>query len=154
MWTLIGTFFYCIGSALVPVLNAEVYVAAIGQTHVSGVWIALAAAAGQMIGKLGWYWAGAGSTRVPWLARKLAEPAWAERLEGWRQQTQGRPVFTVGLYFVSAFTGFPPFAVLSALGGLLGVRIWHFLVAGFAGRFLRFLVVVYGTDTLLSWFGW
>ncbi|GGD06185.1 VTT domain-containing protein [Nocardioides daphniae] len=137
-------------SALFPVVNAEVYVASIAVTSGSSVWLALAAAVGQMVGKSIWYLAGLGGTRIPWIATKLARPKWQARLEKWHARTDGRPVATMMLFFVSALTGFPPFAVLSVLAGVLRLRLWVFLVAGTAGRFLRFWAVASSGDLLVQ----
>jgi membrane protein YqaA with SNARE-associated domain len=137
---LLATFFFSIGSALLPILNAEVFVAGVSQTY-PAVLVSLVAAAGQMVGKTIWYYAGANAERLPWLHRKLEKPRMAASLAKWRNQTEGRPVMALGVQFVSAAFGFPPYAVIAALAGVLRVNYWWFLVCGFVGRFLRFWVI-------------
>ena len=60
-------------SAASVALEAYLAVAAADGTYPSAL-LALVAAAGQITGKLLWYWAGAGTTRLPWLRRKLESP--------------------------------------------------------------------------------
>lgn len=151
---LLGTFFYCIASALIPVLNAEVYIAAMGATGGSALLLALVGGAGQMVGKVFWYYAGAGGTKIPAIARTMAKPAWQARLHKWQGRILDRPVKTVGLLFLSSFVGLPPFAVISVLAGVLEIRLWIFLVTGLAGRFLRFWIILSGAGYLLDWSHW
>lgn len=151
---LLGTFFYCVGSALVPVLNAEVYLAATAASGSSAFLLALLGASGQMVGKIFWYYAGAGGTKIPAIARAMAKPKWQARLHKWQARILDRPVKTVGLLFVSAFVGFPPFAVISVLAGILEIRLWVFMVTGVVGRFLRFYIILSGAGYLLDWWPW
>ena len=140
MKLLLATFFFSIGSALLPILNAEAFVAVVSHTYPI-VLVSLVAAAGQMVGKTIWYYAGAHAEKVPWLHRKLEQPKMAASLEKWRLQTDGRPVMALGIQFCSATLGFPPYAVIAALAGVLRVNYWWFLVCGFVGRFLRFWII-------------
>lgn len=137
MKLLLATFLFSIGSALLPLLNAELFVAGVAQTYPIAL-VALVAAAGQMVGKTVWYYAGANAERLPWLHRKLEKPKMAASLDKWRRQTEGRPVMALAVQFASAAGGFPPYAVIAALAGVLRVNYWWFLVCGFVGRFLRF----------------
>lgn len=150
----LGTFFYCVGSALIPVMNAEVYIAALSASNGSVPLLAFVGASGQMLGKVCWYYAGAGGTKVPAIARTMAKPAWQGRLHKWQGRILDRPVKTVALLFVSAFAGFPPFAVISVLAGVLRIRLWIFVGAGLAGRFLRFWLILSGAGHLLEWMPW
>lgn len=54
------------------------------------------------------------------------------------------------LVFTSALTGLPPFYVVSVAAGTLGFRPGPFLLAGFAGRLLRF-GAVFALPGLLAW---
>ncbi|WP_426247168.1 VTT domain-containing protein [Nocardioides sp. LHG3406-4] len=140
MKLLVGTFFFSFGSALLPLLNAEAYVAVAANSH-PAVLIALIAAVGQMVGKILWYYAGANAEKLPWLHRKMDQPKARANMEKWQARTQGRPWFTALLLFASASLGFPPYAVMAALAGVLRVNLMVFLVTGLVGRFLRFWVV-------------
>lgn len=147
MAVLVATFAVCLLSALVPVVNAEAYLVA---TAVVGngepgrlAVLALAAAAGQMLGKMAFFCLGAGLVDLPRLRRKArARGRWSERMEHVRAWAERRPWGPAALTLLSAFTGLPPFAIVSVLAGTLGVRWWVFLVAGFAGRYARFLAVL------------
>jgi membrane protein YqaA with SNARE-associated domain len=137
-------------SALVPLINIEAYLsvrAAVASAE--GVWLlSFVAAVGQMIGKIIWYYLGASALNWGWVRRKVEKPKTAARLETWRMRTHQRPVLTGGLIFVSAFTGFPPFAILSVLAGQLRMSLTLFLVIGLLGRWLRFAAVLGGAAWL------
>ena len=146
----LALFGVAVASALVPLINIEVYLvglAAVSTTE--GVWfLAAVGGAGQMLGKVAWYYLGANALRWGWIRRKVEKPKARAKLELWRSRTQERPVAGAVLLFVSAFTGFPPFAVVAVLAGQLRMRFMIFLVVGFAGRTLRFAGFLSGTDLL------
>lgn len=148
---LVSTFLYSAGAAVAAFLALEVYlgVAAADQTYPSVV-LAVVAATGQIAGKLLWYWAGAGTTRLPWLRRKLESPKAAAALTRWHDRTEGRPVYTGTVLLASAFAGVPPFMVMSVVAGVLRVRMWLFLSTGLVGRFFRFWIVLEAAD--YAWF--
>jgi membrane protein YqaA with SNARE-associated domain len=136
-------------SALVPVLNIEAYLAIReAVSEVSSLWtLALAAAAGQMVGKFLWYQLGASSLDWGWVRRRAEKPKAVARLELWRARTHQRPVVAGGLVLLSAFSGLPPFAVLAVLAGQLRMSLAIFLSLGLLGRWLRFALVLGG----MSW---
>lgn len=152
MKLLVATFFFSIASALVPILNAEAFVAVVAQKHPI-VLVSLVAAVGQMVGKTIWYYAGAHAEKLPWLHRKMQKPKFAASLEKWRTQTEGRHVYTGAILFASASSGFPPYAVIAALAGVLRVNYWLFLATGVVGRFIRFWFFAALLGQLLGWFG-
>ena len=152
MRLLLGTFVFAIGSALVPVLNVEAYVAVAANSHPPVV-IALVAAVGQMVGKTLWYYAGAHADKLPYIRRKMDKPKAQASMEKWTERTQGRPWFTALLLFISAWLGFPPYAVMAALAGVLRVNLLVFLVTGLVGRFLRFWAVAAAASSLLDLIG-
>lgn len=136
-------------SALVPVINIEAYLAIReAVSEVDSLWtLALAAASGQMAGKLLWYQLGASSLTWGWVRRRAEKPKARARLEVWRARTHQRPVVAGGLVLVSAFSGLPPFAVLAVLAGQLRMSLAIFLSLGLIGRWLRFAAVLGG----MSW---
>lgn len=148
---LLSTFFYSAGAAVAAFMALEAYlaVAAADPTYPSVV-LAAVAAVGQITGKLLWYWAGAGTTYLPWLRRKLDSPKIAAAMTRWRDRTDGRPVYLAVVLFASAFAGLPPFMVMSVVAGVLRVRMWLFLSTGLVGRFLRFWIVLEAAD--YAWF--
>lgn len=144
---LVSTFFYSAGAAVAAFMALEAYlaVAAADQTYPSFV-LAAVAAVGQVTGKLLWYWAGAGTTRLPWLRSKLESPRIEAAMTRWRGRTEGRPVYTGLVLLASAFAGLPPFMVMSVVAGVLRVRMWLFVGTGLVGRFLRFWIVLEAAD--------
>jgi membrane protein YqaA with SNARE-associated domain len=128
-----------LGSALLPVLNAEVY--AVGTA--SGIHPALALAVivalacGQTVGKLALFEAARrGSGR---LRRHRTKPPgrWSERIT--RSLTSRRT--GVPLVLASALLGLPPLAAVSLAAGVSGQRRWEFGVLCLAGRTARFAVL-------------
>jgi membrane protein YqaA with SNARE-associated domain len=149
---LLATFFFSIASALLPVLNVEAFVAVVAQKHAIIV-VALVAAAGQMVGKSLWYYAGAHAEKLPYIHNKMQRPKFQASLAKWRHNTEGRTFYTGMILFASASAGFPPYAVIAALAGVLRVSFTLFLVTGFVGRFLRFWFFAALLDQVLQWFG-
>ena len=99
----LGTFAFCLGSAMIPVLHAEAYL--VGASLLAPPelrWpLVIAATIGQMIGKVGMYYAGRGALLIPGqrMQRRIQQATAKYREKG-----------QVGsaLVFVSASTGFPP----------------------------------------------
>ena len=138
-WSIIlGTFLYCIGSAVIPVMHAEAYLITVSAlTSPALSWaLVLAATAGQMVGKVAMYGAGRGALRLPseWLRRRMA--AVTARYEGHRNVGNS-------LIFISSATGLPPFYAISVAAGMLRVPLASFIMFGAAGRFLRFAAAVF-----------
>ncbi|WP_224275308.1 VTT domain-containing protein [Nocardioides lacusdianchii] len=142
-----------IGSALLPLINIEAILAVAVSQAPAATWGLIAAAtAGQMIGKVLWYWGGMHIDRAPWVHKHLQKPKAKASLDKWHARAEGRPWFTAGLLFVSASTGIPPYAVTAVLAGMLRVPFWIFMVTGLLGRGLRFWAVVAGTTSLIDLF--
>jgi membrane protein YqaA with SNARE-associated domain len=151
------TFGYCVLSALVPVLNTELYLLGLttAQPQLPWGWLALTAAIGQVIGKIVFYYAGRGTLVLP--PRLRREPnrqhagRWARQLHRFQTISQRRPVWMAGLLLASALTGLPPFAAISMLAGMARVRLVTFLVTGLIGRFARFAAVAAAPGLLTTW---
>jgi len=140
---LVATFFYSAAAAVAAFLALEAYLAVAAEDGTyPAVVLAAVAAVGQVLGKLLWYWAGAGTTRLPWLRRKLDSARVAAALARWRDRADGRPVYLALLLLASAFAGLPPFMVMSVVAGVLRVRVWLFVATGLAGRFARFWLLL------------
>ena len=135
---LLGTFAFCLGSAMIPVLHAETYlVTASLLAPPEFRWsLVIAATCGQMLGKVGMYYAGRGIRLIPGerMQRRI-------QLATARYRDKGR--IGSGLVFVSASSGFPPFYLLSIAAGMLTFPLLPFIVFGFAGRLIRFAVAVF-----------
>lgn len=152
MELMIATFFYAIASALIPVLNLEVYLGAVAaKAPPFPLWeLALLAGGGQMVGKVLWYHAGRHSLRVPWMRRKMDSQRWQASYRRWSDWTAQRHGHTGAVSLLAAFTGVPPFAVISVLAGSLGMNFWLFLTTGLLGRTLRFGAVLAGIGLLFG----
>jgi membrane protein YqaA with SNARE-associated domain len=137
-------------SALLPVVNLEVYL--VGLAAVSSderVWLlAAASGVGQMLGKLVWFYLGANSLRWGWVRRKLEKPKARAKLELWQRRTHERPLLGAALVFASGLSGFPPFAIVSVLAGQLRMNVVVFLVVGVVSRTVRFAAFLGGADWL------
>ena len=137
-------------SALIPIINIEAYLGLRASlAEVDDVWLlGFVAALGQMTGKIIWYYIGSSSLEWRWVKRRIEKPKQQARLDKWRARTDERPVLAGGLVFVSAVTGFPPFAILAVLAGQLRMNLATFLVLGLLGRWLRFAAVLGGVGWL------
>ena len=69
-----------------PLVNIEAYLGVrAAVAGVDDIWLlALVAAAGQMVGKMVWYYLGASALHWGWVRRKIEQPKNAARLETWR----------------------------------------------------------------------
>lgn len=151
MIELLGILLLSVLSALVPLVNIEAILAVAAANGVgSTTMLVTAAAFGQMTGKVLWYLGGKNFDRFPWVADKASKPKVQAALARWHDRAVGRPWFTAGLLFVSAFAGVPPYAVMAVLAGVLRVPFVVFFLSGLVGRALRFWVIVSGTTTILS----
>lgn len=139
-----------LASALVPLINIEVYLVGLAALRdSSGIWLlALIAGVGQMVGKVVWYYLGANALSWPWIAKRVDTPKGRASLEKWRTRTSDRPLLGASLVFVSAVTGFPPFAIVAVLAGQLRMNLTMFVVVGAVGRTLRFAAFLGGAGFL------
>nr|WP_255430003.1 VTT domain-containing protein [Streptomonospora sp. PA3] len=139
-------------SALVPVLNVELYLVGMGTLR-GGVLFAMAVAAGigQTAGKILYFYIGRGALNIPWLKRRSEAPSrWKERAERWRAKAEGRPLWTAGLVGVSSLTSIPPFMVVAVLAGTLRMPLAAFTAVTFVTRTARFAVLVYAPGLALG----
>ena len=147
---LLGVLGVAFASALVPLINIEAYLGVRGSVStVDNVWLlGFAAGFGQMVGKVVWYYLGASSLHWRWVRKRIETPKAEARLEKWQTRTHERPVLTGALVFLSAISGFPPFAIVAVLAGQLRMSLTMFFVLGLAGRWLRFTAVLGGAEWL------
>lgn len=132
-----ATFIVGVVSALFPPINIEVFllgVAAMARPAALPA-VVVAAALGQMAGKIGFYFAGRGLLKVPLGRHQAKFDEWSVRL--------GRSQRGVDLVmFSSSLWGVPPFLVVPYLAGLFKLSFGRFLFLGLLGRLLRFSAVV------------
>jgi len=152
MMLLAGTLLMGIASAMCPLLNIEVYMAGVGALGGSvGLWpVAIAAAAGQTMGKLIWYEVGASSMRWPFIAKKMQSPKFQKCFNSMQGQIGRRGLMGVALLLLSSTVGLPPLAIMAVLCGQLRLDRVAFVGVVFVGRVLRFAVVLGGSAWLVS----
>lgn len=145
----------CLVSALVPVVNAELYLVGLVTQQPQLAWwlVGLAAAVGQLAGKLVFYYAGRGLLRLPARLRRKSERRgrWSARLARLQQTCRDRPVWTVTVLVTAAAVGLPPFAATSFVAGAAQVPVGTFLVTGLVGRFVRFSAIAAAPGLLSAW---
>lgn len=144
MTWLLATLGVAFASALIPVVNIEAYLIALTLSqHPAVHLLALAAAVGQMGGKMIFWAVGAGLMSAERVSRKgKAKGRWAQRmdrLQQWCTQHRWGPALVT---LVSAVVGLPPFAVWSVLAGSIAMPWWQFLALGTLGRYLRFAAII------------
>ena len=81
----LSTFGFSFASALFPLLNAEVYLGAVGtqSTVAAALVLSLVAAAGATLGKVVWYVAARRSVDSGWVQKKLDRPKVREAYDRW-----------------------------------------------------------------------
>jgi membrane protein YqaA with SNARE-associated domain len=119
-------------SSVVPFVNAELLLMGLAvASPPAAPLLAVVMAAGQMVGK-----------SVLFLGGGRLTPARFEvRLARWRLDGRTRRA-RAPLIGISAFTGLPPFYLVSIAAPALGVPFRTFLAMGLAGRLLRFGALV------------
>lgn len=135
-----------LGSALLPVVNAEAYVVLVSVSRPAHLLVALtviAVAAGQTAGKVLLFEAGRQSRMPAWLARRVPARGHAglartsERLG----ELLRRPRTGALVVAASATLGLPPLAVVTVAAGAAGQRRTVFAVLCLLGRVVRFAAV-------------
>ena len=134
-----GTLVVCFLAGMIPIINAEVYLVGVS------IWVVkrpeqlpaiiILAALGQMIAKVILYYAGMGMFELPtgkWKARIDRARA---KLARWEKQ----PYL---VYAASASVGLPPLYLTTFAAGAMRLNFMMFCLIGFAGRVLRFAVIV------------
>jgi membrane protein YqaA with SNARE-associated domain len=142
-----ATFGLTVASAVFPWMNAEVIVLAlpaVAPTRPALVLLLLVATAGQMAGKCIVYWIGRRGSKYSTPRMTRAIDRWRDRLANWRTGP-------MGLVFFSSAVGLPPFFVVTAMAGALRVNFPRFLVAGTAGRLVRFGALILVPQLVIAW---
>ncbi|GLY69349.1 membrane protein [Amycolatopsis taiwanensis] len=152
-------------SAIVPLINIEMFVLGLvaSQPQLHWALVAAAVAIGQVAGKLLYYLAARGSIRLPgWMTRvtrrRTSGGRWRERtkwlrakIEALRERCHRHPAWMAGTYGVSAVVGIPPFMATVVLAGLADMSMPTFLTAGLAGRFVRYAILAAFPAIFASW---
>ena len=126
---------------ILPVPGILLIVALATVPEYNPVLIGLAAGAGSAIGEITGYMAGFSGQLV------FENIKYYRQLERWMK----RGGFIV--IFVLAFVPNPLFDVAGAIAGVLRYPLWKFLLSGFAGKSLRYILVAsFGWFVGISWF--
>ena len=154
MKLVLTTFVVALGSAVIPFINIEAYLAAVGAAiqDVGVWWVAGAAAVGQTAGKVALYYAADWAMNLPWIKKKMSSPKWEASYERWSKRVNEHPGQTATLLFASASLGFPPLYVMAVLAGQLRVNISLFVLTCLTGRYIRFLVILGAADWFIHLF--
>lgn len=141
-----GTFAVSILAGLVPLINAELFLVGLVRFAVERSSqlpaIVLAAAAGQMVAKIGLYYAGRSMIDLPRGRYKAKVETVRAKIEQWKS----KPYI---IYGVSSVVGLPPFYLTVLAAGAMRIRFEAFLAIGMVGRVIRFAVLV-----ALTWVAW
>lgn len=150
MILLLATFGVSVASALIPIVNVELYLAGLGAVGTGrALTLGVVAGAGQSVGKIVWYEIARRGMQSEWAQRKLATPKVRESYDRWVERITGRPWYGGGILFVAALFGLPPLLVMAAVAGALKMPYWVFLPTIFVGRALRFWLVLAGVEFIL-----
>lgn len=133
-------------AGLFPLVNAEIYLAAVATQirHTEALPLAVAAGVGQTVGKLPWYFASAHSTRIPWMRRRLESGRFQHKFATWQERTKGSPWHSAGVMMASSVFGVPPLLVMGAVAGALRIRLWIFVTTILVGRTIQSYVILAG----------
>lgn len=151
MMLLLTTFGVSVASALIPVVNIELYLAGVGAVGPGrAVSLGLVAGAGQSVGKVVWYEVARRGVETEWAQRKLAAPKVRRSYDRWTARINGRPWYGGAVLFAAALAGLPPLLVMAAVAGALKMPYWVFLPTIFVGRAIRFWLVLSGVEVLFG----
>ena len=145
--TILGTFGFCLLSAVLPFLSAELYLLAASALVPPAMapLLILAAALGQMLGKSVLYFAGRGALELrPGRLRTMVDSVRAKYEKG----GAAAPALGATMVLASAGTGVPPFYVVTIACGIFKVPFPSFLLLGLIGMIGRFSVVVLGPQVI------
>lgn len=137
-----------------PLINIELYLLGVVATMQAPAWwaLALAATVGQLAGKMLFYFAGRGSVTLGARLRRLIRSdrvgRWTGHVEELRDRCHKRPGWGLGVLFVGAITGIPPFTLMCFVSGAAGFALSSFLLVGFVGRTVHFLLVAGAPEAL------
>lgn len=138
------TFGVALASAFVPFVNIEAYLLALTTTMEPTAWsMAIAAAAGQIFGKLVLFMAARGAVSSKVLRRYRRAADEPSRWQRWLDQLARHPRSAIAVVGISAFLGIPPLLAVSILAGSsTRMSPLTFTAVGFVGRWGRFFAVL------------
>ena len=148
-------------SAIVPVVNAEVYVLVSQVSAVAGIVpVAVGVGIGQTVGKCLLFLGVRRGRRFRFVrehrARSRVEPRGRLR-QAWHDAIQallrlvGTKRWGLPITLLAAVVGFPPLYAVALLAGATTMKLRYFAPIVLVGRVTRFLLVAYGVGMLPFW---
>ena len=132
-----GTYFYCLISGIVPLVNAEVFLVFVSSLVSKQLLLPVLflATAGQMTSKALIYFSGRGIFKLSYKRYEKKINETKEKMQKWESK--------IGIFvFISALTGFPPFYVTTIIIGTMNYNFFSFFIIGFIGRLFRFGLLI------------
>ncbi|TWP50359.1 hypothetical protein FKR81_20975 [Lentzea tibetensis] len=155
------TFGIAFGSAIIPLISIEMFVLGLAtqQPGLSYWLVGAAVAAGQVLGKLLYFYAARGDLHLPkFLQRKKKDRdpdkpkgRWLRWMEWVRDRCHRHPQWMFGTHAVSSVVGVPPFMATSVLAGFAGMSTGLFVATGAIGRFARFTLLAASPALFAGW---
>ncbi|KQY54557.1 MULTISPECIES: hypothetical protein [unclassified Nocardioides] len=145
-----GTLGFSILSAVVPIFNVEVYLVALA-TQIpksAALPVAIAAGAGQALGKVLWYHGTQKSLQLPWMRKRMESERWKNSFDRWEKRIEARPRLAAAFMFSSALVGAPPLLVMGAIAGALRFNMTMYVTTIFVGRSIQSWVILAGLTSL------
>jgi membrane protein YqaA with SNARE-associated domain len=136
-----SAFVFCLVGGFIPIVNAEAYFATMGaiSERTALVPLVVIGTLGQMTAKTSILLASRGAMRLPAARDSERVRRVLAKARAWRGPIE---IFV----FVSAVAGFPPFYLVSMLGGALDLSVTRFIVVGSIGRFIRFFSIAWAAN--------
>jgi membrane protein YqaA with SNARE-associated domain len=134
-----GSFVVALIAGLVPLVNTEVFLIGLVRFAIDRPeqlpGVVVASAVGQMVAKVGLYYAGQGLLELPGGRYRAKIELVRRKIEQWKT----RPYL---IYAISSVAGVPPLYLTVLAAGAMKIRFSAFLAIGLAGRLIRFSVIV------------
>ena len=135
----LGVFVVGAISSVIPIVSIDLFLVGltVATDAANPVPVIVLAAAGQLAGKLPIYAAsrGVGALRGPHRDR-------LDRVRTRVARWQNKPLLVLA---TSAVIGLPPFSIMATAAGVLAIRLRAFCAVVFAGRAVRFAIVIAAT---------
>lgn len=159
IWELLLSIGFGIGSAVIPVLNAEAYIVGVGVSHALDPLVAaIGVGVGQGLGKVALFlavryrpdWAAKHKSKAPkepnlttsWGRFKDRSARAAKKL----LDLIGDAKYGVPVVALSAFAGFPPLYAVALIAGASRMRVLVFAITVLVGRVGRFALLALGVS--------
>lgn len=132
-----GTYIICFISGFIPIVNAEIFLIIVSSLITKSLFlpVLLLATLGQMTAKTVLFFSGMGVIKLSLKRFENKINDTMVKIKNWGSKVDL-------LIFISAFTGFPPFYIITIASGMIRHKLYRFFICGFTGRLLRFGIVM------------